>query len=154
ADVFADALVTGIYAGDPALLSVQATFPRLAALEREHGSVLKGLARAARQRRAEARARGEPYQRPGRLWSFREGLRLLIESLSARLGERLVLGVEVRSVRRPAGGEREWVVAAEGKDRWTADAVVLACPAYRQADLLAELDRELADLVGGIAYNR
>jgi oxygen-dependent protoporphyrinogen oxidase len=154
ADVLADALVTGIYAGDPALLSVQATFPRLAALEREHGSVLKGLARAARQRRAEARARGEPYQRPGRMWSFREGLRLLIEALRDRLGERLVLGAEVRSVRRATGEAQGWVVAADGKDRWTADAVVLACPAYRQADMLAELDRELAELVGGIAYNR
>src|SRR5438876_8281406 len=34
ADVFADALVTGIHAGDPRLLSVRAAFPRLAALER------------------------------------------------------------------------------------------------------------------------
>src|SRR5436190_8175610 len=33
ADVFADALVTGIHAGDPALLSMPAAFPRLWALE-------------------------------------------------------------------------------------------------------------------------
>ena len=48
ADVFADALVTGIHAGDPALLSMRATFPRLVALEEQYGSVLKGLAVAAR----------------------------------------------------------------------------------------------------------
>jgi oxygen-dependent protoporphyrinogen oxidase len=154
AEVFADALVTGIYAGDPALLSLPATFPRLATLEREHGSVLKGLAATARQRRAQARARGEPYQRPGRMWSFREGLRLLIEALRDRLGERLLLGAEARSVRRAPGEGRGWEVCGVGKDRWTADAVVLACPAYRQAALLADLDRELAELVGGIAYNR
>src|SRR5205823_3560888 len=143
-----------IYAGDPALLSLQATFPRLATLEREHGSVLKGLAATARQRRAEARARGEAYQRPGRMWSFREGLRLLIEALCDRRGERLLLGAEARSVRRAAGEGQGWVVSGEGKDRWPADAVVLTCPAYRQAGLLADLDRELAELVGGIAYNR
>src|SRR5439155_11860065 len=40
AETLADAFVTGIYAGDPALLSVQATFPRIANLEREYGSVL------------------------------------------------------------------------------------------------------------------
>jgi oxygen-dependent protoporphyrinogen oxidase len=152
AEVFADALVTGIYAGDPALLSINATFPRLAALERTHGSVIKGLAKEARQRRAEAKARGEAYQRPGRMWSFREGLRLLIEALREQLGDRLVLGVEVRSVRRGEGAG--WVITAEGKDRWTADAVVLACPAYRQAGLLADLDSELAEWIGGIAYNR
>ncbi len=153
ASVFADALVTGIYAGDPTLLSVRATFPRLATLEREHGSVLKGLARAARQRRAEARARGEAYQRPGRMWSFREGMRLLIETLRERLGRRLLTGVDARRVIR-AEGTPDWVVEAEGKDRWQADAVVLACPAYRQAGLLADLDGELASLIGGIAYNR
>jgi protoporphyrinogen/coproporphyrinogen III oxidase len=154
AEVFADALVTGIYAGDPELLSLPATFPRLAALEREHGSVLKGLGRSARQRRAEARARGEPYQRPGRIWSFREGLRILIEALRDRLGGRLLTGLDVRRVARAEGGRPGWVVSAEGKDRWEADAVVLTCPAYRQAGLLADLDPELAGLVGGIAYNR
>ncbi|HZY86234.1 MAG TPA: protoporphyrinogen oxidase, partial [Gemmataceae bacterium] len=45
-------------------------------------------------------------------------------------------------------------VSAEGRDRWTADAVVLAAPAYRQAALLAELDAGLAELIAGIAYNR
>ena len=152
AEVFADALVTGIYAGDPTLLSVKATFPRLAALERAHGSVIKGLAKTARQRRAEARASGEVYQRPGRMWSFREGLRVLIEALREYLGGRLLLGVGVRSVRRGEGAR--WVIAAEGKDQWTADAVVLACPAYRQAGLLADLDPELAEQVSAIAYNR
>ena len=38
--------------------------------------------------------------------------------------------------------------------RWPADAVVLACPAYEQATLLAGVDGELAGLIGGIAYNR
>src|SRR5262249_20045397 len=65
AEVLADALVTGIYAGDPHLLSMPAAFPRLARLEEEYGSVLKGLARSARQRRAEAAARGETAPQPG-----------------------------------------------------------------------------------------
>src|SRR5713226_2465335 len=38
----ADPFVTGIYAGDPALLSLKACFPRLAAMERDHGSLLLG----------------------------------------------------------------------------------------------------------------
>src|SRR5262249_1760848 len=35
-----------------------------------------------------------------------------------------------------------------------ADAVVLTCPAHQQAAVLDALDPELADRVGGIAYNR
>ncbi|MBV9124380.1 MAG: protoporphyrinogen oxidase, partial [Planctomycetes bacterium] len=85
AEVFADALVTGIHAGDPSLLSMRAAFPRVANLEEQYGSVLKGFVRSARQRRAEAQARGEPYQRGSRLWSLRPGLRLLIESLQDHL---------------------------------------------------------------------
>src|SRR5262249_58544548 len=45
ADVVADAIVTGIHAGDPKLLSMKATFPQLVALEQEYGSVMRGRAR-------------------------------------------------------------------------------------------------------------
>lgn len=157
AALFADALVTGIYAGDPALLSIRATFPRLAALEKEHGSIIKGLDRAAKQRRLEAIARGEPDQRSGRMWSFRDGLRLLIETLRDRLSPPPMLGIKVRRLERTrseADGRPTWLVLGEGQDRWTADAVVLACPAYRQAAILEGLDRELSDRIGGIPYNR
>jgi oxygen-dependent protoporphyrinogen oxidase len=156
AEVFADALVTGIHAGDPVLLSMPAAFPRVAALEWDHGSVLKGMARTARQRRAAAAARGEPYQRPGRMWSLRQGLRQLVETLRDRLPCPPLSGVRVRSVRaaEPVGKWAGWIVQAEGRDSWTADAVVLACPAYQQAAVLADLDADLARDVEGIPYNR
>jgi oxygen-dependent protoporphyrinogen oxidase len=155
AEVLADALVTGIYAGDPALLSIRAAFPRLTAMEEQYGSVMKGFGQAARQRRQEAATRGEPYQRP-RMWAFREGLRLLIETLTDRLPQRPLYTVGVRRLERGSrNGDRPgWVVAGDGADSWLADAVVLACPAYQQAALLADLDGELAEKIGGIPYNR
>jgi oxygen-dependent protoporphyrinogen oxidase len=149
----ADAFVTGIHAGDPALLSVQAAFPRLAAFEREHGSVTRGFAHARRQRRAEAAARGEAGPRAGRMWSFREGLGLLVETLRDRLRTLPVTGIAVRTI-APAPATGAWQVRGEGRDAWTADAVVLMCPAYQQALILADLDAALADRIGGIAYNR
>jgi len=156
AEVMADALVTGIHAGDPALLSINAAFPRLAALEREYCSVLKGLRQTARRRRAEAAARGESYQRPGTMWSLRQGLRVLIETLCARLRQPPIQGVSVRSVKPGPTPEApgHWQIKGEGQDAWSADAVVLACPAYQQAALLADLDAELARFIEGIAYNR
>jgi protoporphyrinogen/coproporphyrinogen III oxidase len=153
ADTLVDAFVTGIHAGDPALLSVRAAFPRLAELEREYGSLTRGMAAAARKRRAEAKARGETPRRGMRMWSFREGLGLLIGTLRERVKGKPLTGVSVRRI-EPGPNGRAWVVVGEGEDRWQADRVVLACPAYQQAAILADLDPELAEKVGGIVYNR
>lgn len=141
ADTLADAFVTGIFAGDPKLLSVQAAFPRLAAMEREHGSVSRGMAAARRQRRSG----------PTRMWSFRDGLSVLIDSLRGRLRTLPLLGIDVSHIRREAAG---WSVHAEGRDRWVADAVALVCPAHQQARLLDEADPLLAEDVAAIPYNR
>jgi oxygen-dependent protoporphyrinogen oxidase len=151
ADILADALVTGIYAGDPTLLSMRASFPRLVALEERYGSVLKGMARVARQRRLEAAARGEP--RPGQMWSLRRGLRELIEGICRRLPQAPVFGVRVRRLEKSVETPK-WIVVGDGQERWPADAVLLACPADQQACILAELDPVLADQIAGIAYNR
>ncbi|HET6575288.1 MAG TPA: protoporphyrinogen oxidase [Fimbriiglobus sp.] len=138
ADVFMDALVTGIYAGDPERLSVRACFPRLAQFEDEAGSVLRGSLRSARAKSA-----------PTRAWSFREGLRTLVEALAERVS--VTTGVRVTRIERAGPG---WRVRGEGNDAWDADAVVLACPAYEQAPAVADLDPALADDLAAIAYNR
>jgi oxygen-dependent protoporphyrinogen oxidase len=149
ADVLADAIVTGIYAGDPTLLSAPACFPRLVQYEREFGSVMKGMARAARQRRHEA---GDSADTRVRMRSFREGLRLLVETVSERLKRPPEFGVAVRRVERTSTGS--WLLAGDGAESRLADAVVLACPAPEQAAILADLDRELAERIAGIPYNR
>jgi oxygen-dependent protoporphyrinogen oxidase len=149
AEVFADALVTGIYAGDPQLLSVRACFPRLADLERAYGSVLKGLARAASARRRQTTL--APAAGPGKMWSLQEGLGGMTEAICARLRRPPLAGVKVRSVRKQ---QNAWAVLAEGRDEWDAEAVVLACPAHQQASILAELDDELSGQIAAIPYNR
>ena len=150
ADIFADGMVTGIYAGDPRLLSLPACFPRVAALERQYGSVIKGFAAAAKDRRREAEARGEPYQRP-RLWSLRGGLRVLVEALANALRRPPVYGAAVRALR---GSGPAWSVEVDGQSSRTANAVVLTCPAHQQAQMLTDLDATLATEIAGIPFNR
>lgn len=151
ADLLADAIVTGIFAGDAKLLSLPACFPRLAALEREHGSVLKGLAQAAKERRKQAQASGQPYQRPGKMWSFPGGLRRLVEAAAGQLKKPPLCGVTARRLEKM--GPR-WFVHGAGAERWEADAVVLACPAHQQAALLCDVAPALAEMVAAIPYNR
>jgi oxygen-dependent protoporphyrinogen oxidase len=150
ADVLADAVVTGIHAGDPELLSVGAAFPRLAQFEREHGSVMRGFTAAGRQRRKDAAARGEKPH-PPRLWSFREGLHVLVDALRDGLGDAVVTGVTVRRVERTQAG---WEIQGEGRASWPADAVVLTAHAHEQATMVADLDPALADEMRAIPYSR
>jgi oxygen-dependent protoporphyrinogen oxidase len=157
AEVLADALVTGIYAGDPKLLSLPATFPRLAQWERDYGSVTGGFFVTTRNRWKNKGSSQNLSKGPRRMWSFREGLRLLIESLCSRLRTPPVLGVRVQRIElvqdtSPAG--LRWSVLAEGSNRWSASAVVLACPAYQQANLLRRLDQEMSERIEQIPYNR
>jgi len=153
ADVFADALVTGIHGGDPALLSVAAAFPRLPVMEREAGSVIRGFMRAAKKRKADAKARGVPAPGPMRMWSFHEGLQVLTDTLAQKLGSAVKCGKPARSLAESASVS-PWVVYGDNATAWYADAVVLACPAYEQAAILQELNPELANEVGAIPYNR
>jgi protoporphyrinogen/coproporphyrinogen III oxidase len=150
ADVFADAIVTGVHAGDPELLSVAAAFPRLPQFEREFGSVSRGFKAASRMRRAEAKARGEPCY-PQRLWSFRAGLQVLIDALRDRLGNAIVSGVGVQRVERADSG---WIVRGECQDAWEADVVVLTAHAHEQATMVEAVDPSLAFEMWTIPYSR
>ena len=165
ADIFIDALVTGVHAGDPERLSVAAAFPRMAAFERDHGSVVRGVLASAKQRKRDAVARGETPA-PTRMWSFRDGLRVLTDALRDRLGDAVITSVGVKRVERttsrgacPPGSDRSagspgWAVHGDGRDRWHADAVVLTCPAFEQAAVLADLDPALAAEMAGIRTNK
>jgi len=149
AKILADAIVTGIYAGDPERLSVAAAFPRMAQFEREHGSVMRGMAAASRERRREAKARGRSSHAP-QLWTFREGLGVLVVALCDRLGKSLVNGVAVGGLEK--SGNR-WIVHGDETQSWEANAVVLTTPAPTQASIVADHDSELASEMRGIPYS-
>ncbi|HZU35752.1 MAG TPA: protoporphyrinogen oxidase, partial [Gemmataceae bacterium] len=96
ADVLADAIVTGVHAGDPEQLSIRAAFPRMVEFEEKYGSVIRGFSASARQRGSTA---GGIH-----MWSFRAGLRRLSETLAARLSRSPVLGVGVRRLEPATDG--------------------------------------------------
>src|SRR5215475_12861662 len=64
-----DALVAGVYAGDPARLSVQQAFPKLGQLEARYGSLIKGQILGARERKK----RGEVSKDRAAKFSFDNG---------------------------------------------------------------------------------
>src|SRR5205823_2399428 len=80
-----DALVGGVYAGDPYKLSVSHAFPKLAQLEAKYGSLIKGQILGARERKK----RGEVSKDRAPKFSFDEGLQVLTDTLAKLLGDSL-----------------------------------------------------------------
>lgn len=154
-DYAVEPLLGGIYAGDPARMSMAATLPQLARWEAQHGSLLRGaLAQWWAQRRSgprgvdrdthpdshtqtdtpgstQARARSTSF-------SFRAGLQTLTDALARQL-PRVLCAARVDRLQRE--GDRFTVNVERQGERFTrrARAVLLAVPAHEAARLAAPL---------------
>ncbi len=104
-----DAMVAGVYAGDPTRLSLQQAFPKLAALEAKYGSLVKGQILGARERRK----RGEIAKDRAPKFSFDEGLQVLPDSLHSQLPD-VRLQTKVESLTRMEEGR--WIVESSNSD--------------------------------------
>jgi oxygen-dependent protoporphyrinogen oxidase len=58
----------------------------------------------------------------------------------------------VRRIEPPPTANGHWQIHCDGRDSWSADAVVLTCPAFQQAALVADFDGELASSMAAIPY--
>jgi protoporphyrinogen/coproporphyrinogen III oxidase len=133
-----DALVAGIYAGDPHKLSLPHAFPRLAELEARYGSLIKGQIFGARERKA----RGEIARDRAPKFSFDEGLQVLPDALAAQLGGALKLNSPVTKLTQ---GADSWsVTTANGEMEF--GAVIYCGTAHRLAELQIALTRPSATL--------
>jgi oxygen-dependent protoporphyrinogen oxidase len=146
------ALVGGIYTGDPANLSLAATFPRFVEMEREWG----GLIRAVQGMRANSGERAtDSGVRYGLFATPRDGMSELQNALADRVRSEMTVhaGCAVVALRRtpsPAGAGFQ-IETADGRRR-EADAVILALPAWRAAGTIADWTRELSGALGEIDY--
>ena len=152
ASVLIDAMVSGVFAGNVHELSLQSTFPKMAAMEAEHRGLFRAmLAKQRAQRRARRRGEevvaGGPAGPAGRLTSFKDGL----DTLPNRLAE--VLGPAVRCdtrVDRLERGSKGWQVHTSNGEVLEADAVVVAMPSPKAAPILATVPGELDETVASI----
>jgi oxygen-dependent protoporphyrinogen oxidase len=137
-----DAMVAGVYAGDPGRLSVQQAFPKLAALEAKYGSLIKGQIFGAHERRK----RGDIAKDRAPKFSFDEGLQVLPDTLCQRLGGGVRLNMAVTKLTRHPGGWTLDLRTDAGCARAEHSAVIYAGTAFQLAELHVAGLENLIDL--------
>jgi oxygen-dependent protoporphyrinogen oxidase len=153
-DRLADPLLSGIYGGEAASLSLRAVLPRFHAMENSHGSLGRALlatGKNARKKNARNKMSAGPRKpAPPVFTSLRNGMQHLAETVVSRLTPAsLLTNAPVESVQPQAGG---WVVSA-GLQSDYFDGVIVALPAPAAAQVLAMASRELSVELGAIEYS-
>lgn len=138
AEFLVDTAVSGISAGDSRQLSVRSQFPMMVEMERDHGSLFRGMFSRRRSGRG-----------PARIVSFDAGMGVLPAAMTARLGDRVVTGVTIRGVSRGVDG---WQVTLEDGRTVVGDHLVFATPARVTAGLVRAIDPVFAESLSAVSY--
>ena len=140
-DYAVNPFMAGIYAGDPDKLPINKTFPQLAALEQQHGSVLRGLMKA---------GKGAGRRR---IISLQNGAQTISNAITAKLTSYQPSTV-VTAISRAADGTYQLELkgpqgleAAPGYSH-----LALALPAYAAAPLLEPLFPQAAAALAAVHY--
>lgn len=123
--------IAGVYAGNPEHLSVSQAFPKLVALEKEYGSLLKGQIKGAKKRKKEGRENPDT----ARIFSFKDGLQTLPHKLAALLSKELRIEHRITEVKPKYFS---WDVTQISNGRYLEsrfDKVVFACGAHGVAQI-------------------
>jgi len=144
-DRLADPLLSGIYGGEAASLSVRAVLPRFAEMERTHGSLGRAMIAARKKMPAGPRKPAPPL-----FTSLKNGMQHLAETVASRLTPTALLtNVPVQAIQREAGS---WVVSA-GMQSDEFDSVIIALPAPAAAQVLRIVSPELSAELAAIQYS-
>jgi len=140
----AEPLLAGIYGGSAAALSVRAVLPRMARMEAEHRSLIRGVLRA---RAAQPSATSPPKPL---FTTLRGGMQQMTDTMAAQLNAAWVrTSARVLAITRSDAG---WRVLTAGRTE-DFDSVILALPALAAAALLNPTEAHLASLLGTIPYS-
>jgi len=144
-------LIGGIYTSDPDKLSMQATMSRFVDMERQFGSLARGVRRASKAPQAnEEKTVGVRY---GLFASLRDGMSRLLDELERRVRARAKIQTHatVVHVQRSSDGSC-WEIGLEDSTHLEADAVIVATASYRAATMLTAALPQLASKLDQIEF--
>lgn len=121
-------MVSGTFAGAADALSMKHSFAKFFALEREYGSLLKGMMKG-RKTTATAWKRTMP-----RMLSFRDGLSELPRAIANTLGDRLHLNCDVENIHR----SNDTYIVSTSHGEYAAKKIIVATSATVAKKILSE----------------
>ena len=144
-----DALVAGIFAGNPERLSVMHSFPKLYQGEQKYGSLIRTQFFGAHDRKK----RGETSKQEARVFSFDEGLQVLTDSMAANLDNMLHLNNTVKKITRTPTGWKVGYLDGDILMEREHSAVLLSTSAYTAQNIALHTDEKLSLApLGQISY--
>ncbi|MCR8644171.1 protoporphyrinogen oxidase [Paenibacillus sp. N1-5-1-14] len=138
-DRIAEPLLAGIYAGDTHELSLQATFPQFANMERKYRSLILGTMRA--KKAPQPNLPSIPSAAGKSMFmTYRKGLKTLVDGLLGALQDHADLynNIVVDRIVKQVGQDSYELFLSDGTKE-IVHYVIIALPAYQTAKLLADI---------------
>lgn len=147
-DYAVNPFVAGVYAGNPAELSVRDAFPKLYSLEKEFGSLILGAIKKKKP------AGGSVAKNNAEMFTYREGMQTLPLALHRVLGNRVITDFRVKSIRSETN-KKGFVIEGIEKGNVVernSETVVLAVPSYIGTNFIKPLSAEASQALQDITY--
>ena len=139
--------VAGVYAGDPRSLSTAAGFPKLYALEKNYGSLIRGAILGARERKK----RKEVAKDRAKMFSFRNGMQTFTDALKEGIPAIEYHTTARRLQKKDVQFELE-IEGTEGKKTLKFSQVICCVPTFALAPLLTDIAPQQAEPIAAVHY--
>lgn len=147
---------SGVYAGDPSKLSMKAAFGKVWKLEQNGGSIIGGVFKTIQDRKNKSKLSRDPRlptPKGQTVASFRKGLTMLPEAISATLGNKIKLSWKLTCIKKLENqGYKLTYETPEGILSVQTKSVVLTIPSHIASSLLRPLSDAAADSLSKIYY--
>jgi oxygen-dependent protoporphyrinogen oxidase len=138
--------VAGVYAGDPENLSTAAAFPKLFALEKKYGSLIRGMILGAKERKQ----RNEVAKDRARLFSFTGGMKMFPEAIAGKLREDIKLDSPVIKILPGEQKQKLWLKGETEPKEY--DLLICSVPAFSLAPMLENFEPRAAKSLAEVQY--
>lgn len=144
----AEPLVAGIHTSNPDNMSVLATFPRFVEMEKNYGSLIKGMLAVLKK----IPPKNENSQNKMTYFmSLKSGMQALVDGCINYIGkESIVTGQAVKDIQKDGEG---YLLIFENGENHKFSQVVFATPSYVTKEILHSLDKQLSQMLSEIDWS-